>query len=77
MGLFTLMLTNETHLAPLVDVYVARDLGWRWCFFVGAGAMFVFMLQTLFNRTPNVEADVTPPELDDGEGSTSTSKDSP
>ncbi|GLB37958.1 putative major facilitator superfamily protein [Lyophyllum shimeji] len=79
MGLFTLMLTNGAHLAPIVGGYVARSLGWRWCFFVGAilnGAMFVFcfffMPETLFDRDPDVETHITSPsELDDGEGSTS------
>ncbi|KAG6846290.1 hypothetical protein H0H93_014837, partial [Arthromyces matolae] len=57
MGAFTLMLTNGAHLAPIVGGYVARDLGWRWCFYVGAilnGGVFCicifFMPETLFNR---------------------------
>ncbi|KAL0955612.1 hypothetical protein HGRIS_001847 [Hohenbuehelia grisea] len=57
MGVFTLMLTNGAHLAPIVGGYVARDLGWRWCFWVGAilnGVMFFFCLflmpETLFDR---------------------------
>ncbi|KAF8058742.1 MFS general substrate transporter [Lyophyllum atratum] len=83
MGLFTLMLTNGAHLAPIVGGYVARDRGWRWCFFVGAilnGIMFVFcfffMPETLFDRPPHVETDITSPAIDDGEGSTG-SKDIP
>ncbi|KAF8911596.1 major facilitator superfamily domain-containing protein [Gymnopilus junonius] len=57
MGIFTLMLTNGAHLAPIVGGYVARDRGWRWCFWVGAilnGIMFIFafflMPETLFDR---------------------------
>ncbi|KDR75545.1 hypothetical protein GALMADRAFT_486763 [Galerina marginata CBS 339.88] len=63
MGIFTLMLTNGAHLAPIVGGYVARDRGWRWCFWVGAilnGVMFIiallFMPETLFDRP---EADDT------------------
>jgi len=36
MGVFTLMLTNGAHLAPIVGEYVARDLEWRWCIWIGA-----------------------------------------
>ncbi|KAF8886030.1 MFS general substrate transporter [Infundibulicybe gibba] len=57
MGIFTLMSTSGGHFAPIVGGYVARDLGWRWCFWVGAilnGAMFLiclfFMPETLFDR---------------------------
>ncbi|KAF5366026.1 hypothetical protein D9758_006737 [Tetrapyrgos nigripes] len=57
MGVFTLMLTNGAHLAPIVGGYVARDRGWRWCFWTGAilnGAFFVVCLflmpETLFDR---------------------------
>ncbi|KAF9478103.1 MFS general substrate transporter [Pholiota conissans] len=64
MGIFTLMLTNGAHLAPIVGGYVARDRGWRWCFWVGAilnGAMFIFSLlfmpETLFDRPDNDSTD--------------------
>ncbi|KAF7428915.1 hypothetical protein PC9H_008151 [Pleurotus ostreatus] len=57
MGVFTLTMTNGAHLAPIVGGYVARNLGWRWCFWVGAilnAAMFVICLfalpETLFDR---------------------------
>ncbi|KAF4620386.1 hypothetical protein D9613_000961 [Agrocybe pediades] len=63
MGLFTLMLTNGAHLAPIVGGYVARDRGWRWCFWVGAilnGVMvvvvFFFLPETVFDR-PDQSAD--------------------
>ncbi|TFK45023.1 MFS general substrate transporter [Crucibulum laeve] len=64
MGIFTLMLTNGAHLAPIVGGYVARDRGWRWCFWVGAilnGAMFIlcllFMPETLFDRVNDASFD--------------------
>ncbi|KAG6828840.1 hypothetical protein H0H92_006599 [Tricholoma furcatifolium] len=75
MGVFTLMLTNGAHLAPIVGGYVARNLGWRWCFYVGAilnGIMFVICLflmpETLFDR-PQSEVDVKAlaSDSDDGE----------
>ncbi|KAF5366023.1 hypothetical protein D9758_006738 [Tetrapyrgos nigripes] len=57
MGVFTLMMTNGGHLAPIVGGYVARDRGWRWCFWTGAilnGILFVICLflmpETLFDR---------------------------
>ncbi|KJA28812.1 hypothetical protein HYPSUDRAFT_211467 [Hypholoma sublateritium FD-334 SS-4] len=57
MGIFTLMSTNGAHLAPLIGGYVARDRGWRWCFWVGAivnGIIFLVvffcMPETLFDR---------------------------
>ncbi|THV06621.1 MFS general substrate transporter [Dendrothele bispora CBS 962.96] len=57
MGIFTLMSTSGGHLAPIVGGYVARDLGWRWCFWTGAilnGAFFIVCLflmpETLFDR---------------------------
>ncbi|RDB25095.1 hypothetical protein Hypma_007426 [Hypsizygus marmoreus] len=72
MGIFTLMLTNGAHLAPIVGGYVAKDLGWRWCFWVGAilnGAMFFiclfFMPETLFDRPPDIETTKLTTELDD------------
>ncbi|KAG9221335.1 hypothetical protein CCMSSC00406_0009975 [Pleurotus cornucopiae] len=62
MGLFTLSMTNGGHLAPIVGGYVARNLGWRWCFWVGAilnAAMFVICLfalpETLFDRSLAIE----------------------
>ncbi|KAF4598858.1 hypothetical protein EYR38_007269 [Pleurotus pulmonarius] len=61
MGLFTLTMTNGGHLAPIVGGYAARNLGWRWCFWIGAilnAAMFVICLfalpGTLFDRPPAV-----------------------
>ncbi|KAK7472311.1 hypothetical protein VKT23_000431 [Stygiomarasmius scandens] len=61
MGVFTLMLTNGAHLAPIVGGYVARDLEWRWCFWIGAildGGFFVaclFLLpETLFDRPRDI-----------------------
>ncbi|KAG6832086.1 hypothetical protein H0H87_002914 [Tephrocybe sp. NHM501043] len=36
MGIFTLALTSGAHLAPIVGGYVARDFGWRWCFWIGS-----------------------------------------
>ncbi|KAK7472310.1 hypothetical protein VKT23_000430 [Stygiomarasmius scandens] len=57
MGIFTLMLTSGGHLAPIVGGYVARDSGWRWCFWTGAimnGGFFIICLfllpETLFDR---------------------------
>ncbi|KAF5352100.1 hypothetical protein D9758_009385 [Tetrapyrgos nigripes] len=57
MGIFTLMLTNGAHLSPIAGGYVARDRGWRWCFWTGAilnGGFFVVCLflmpETLFDR---------------------------
>ncbi|KAG6873140.1 hypothetical protein C0995_002514 [Termitomyces sp. Mi166 len=81
MGLFTLMYTNGSHLAPIVsgDVenffgnakmmikfggYVARDLGWRWCFYIGA-----ILNETLFDRPESeVEVQTTPSETELDEG---------
>jgi MFS family permease len=75
MGIFTLMLTNGAHLAPIVSSsristnksrlihtayqvggYVARELGWRWCFWVGAILNGVFVERPLplkLNTTPH------------------------
>ncbi|KAJ8509294.1 hypothetical protein ONZ45_g8508 [Pleurotus djamor] len=57
MGFYTLTLANGAHLAPIMGGYVARSLGWRWCFWTGAilnGIMFVICLflmpETLFSR---------------------------
>ncbi|KAJ3559989.1 hypothetical protein NP233_g11125 [Leucocoprinus birnbaumii] len=59
MGLYTLMSTNGAHLAPIIGGYVARNRGWRWCFWTGAmlnGAMLViclfFLPETLYTRPP-------------------------
>ncbi|PFH50454.1 hypothetical protein AMATHDRAFT_60994 [Amanita thiersii Skay4041] len=58
MGIFTLMLTNGAHLAPIVGGYVARDRGWRWCFWVASmlnGITFLLCLvllpETLYDRS--------------------------
>ncbi|KAG5733424.1 Protein HOL1 [Termitomyces sp. T112] len=77
MGLFTLMYTNGSHVAPIVGGYIARDLGWRWCFYVSAilnGAMFMicffFMPETLFDR-PEGQVQTTPgPQSEFYEGET-------
>ncbi|KAF9012642.1 major facilitator superfamily domain-containing protein [Cyathus striatus] len=60
MGLFTLTQTSGAHLAPIVGGYVARSLGWRWCFWVGAilnGSLFLISLfalpETIFDRPEN------------------------
>ncbi|KAF8161396.1 MFS general substrate transporter [Crassisporium funariophilum] len=65
MGIFTLMQTNGAHLAPIIGGYVARDRGWRWCFWVGAilnAVMFIFifflMPETLFHRPAEDVADM-------------------
>ncbi|KAF8998411.1 MFS general substrate transporter, partial [Cyathus striatus] len=57
MGVFTLMLTNGGHISPIVGGYVAKSMGWRWCFWVGAflnGVMFIicmaFLPETMFER---------------------------
>ncbi|KAF9446143.1 MFS general substrate transporter [Macrolepiota fuliginosa MF-IS2] len=79
MGLYTVMLTNGGHLAPIIGGYVARSHGWRWCFWTGAmlnGAMLVicvFLLpETIYTR-PSSSYDealadlVKNDELDDAE----------
>ncbi|KAJ8516938.1 hypothetical protein ONZ45_g5803 [Pleurotus djamor] len=60
MGFYTLALANGAHLAPIAGGYVARSLGWRWCFWTGAilnGFMFIVCLflmpETLFDRPPS------------------------
>ncbi|KAF8058748.1 MFS general substrate transporter [Lyophyllum atratum] len=76
MGIFTLMLTNGAPSHP--SGYVARNLGWRWCFWVGSilnGAIFViclfFMPETLFDRPYDNDTEMKTPEFDDGEESSS------
>ncbi|PFH50474.1 hypothetical protein AMATHDRAFT_3957 [Amanita thiersii Skay4041] len=68
MGVFTLMLTNGAHLAPIIGGYVARDRGWRWCIWVGAilnGIGFLVCLfllpETLFDRSLLVETEPSTP----------------
>ncbi|KJA16133.1 hypothetical protein HYPSUDRAFT_321431 [Hypholoma sublateritium FD-334 SS-4] len=57
MGIFILLSTNGSHLAPIIGGYIARDRSWRWCLWASAminGATFFiilfFMPETLFDR---------------------------
>ncbi|KAF9463619.1 major facilitator superfamily domain-containing protein [Collybia nuda] len=57
MGFFTLTSTAGGKLSPIVGGFVARELGWRWCFWVGAilnGILFFVCLflmpETIFDR---------------------------
>jgi len=34
MGIYTVFLTNGPHLAPIIGGYLAKDLSWRWCFYI-------------------------------------------
>ncbi|XP_006461353.1 hypothetical protein AGABI2DRAFT_118249 [Agaricus bisporus var. bisporus H97] len=65
MGLYTVMLTNGAHLAPIIGGYVARSHGWRWCFWTGAmlnGVFlvicFFFLPETLYTRPPGAYDDM-------------------
>ncbi|KAF2084743.1 MFS general substrate transporter [Saccharata proteae CBS 121410] len=59
MGLFTVMLTNGAHVAPIVGGLLGQYCGWRWTFKFAAildGVMLLiialFMPETLYTRGP-------------------------
>lgn len=59
MGIFTVMMTNGSHLAPIIGGLVGQYLGWRWTFKMAAifdGVMFVVIFfclpETLYVRRP-------------------------
>ncbi|KAF8998412.1 major facilitator superfamily domain-containing protein [Cyathus striatus] len=80
MGLFTLMFTNGGHISPIIGGYVAKSMGWRWCFWVGAflnGVMFiiclVFLPETIFERDNGKKINETNSmECEKGTGNEST-----
>lgn len=57
MGIYTVMVTNGPHIAPIAGGYISQRLGWRWCFWIPgiiqAGLWGVLLLtfpETLFSR---------------------------
>lgn len=59
MGIYTVTMTNGSHLAPIVGGLVGQYLGWRWCFKMAAifdGIMFTVIFfclpETLYVRHP-------------------------
>ncbi|KAF8998410.1 major facilitator superfamily domain-containing protein [Cyathus striatus] len=66
MGVFTLMLTTGAHISPIIGGYVAKSMGWRWCFWVAAflnGVMLIicmaFLPETIFERDNSKEVKET------------------
>ena len=57
MGIYTVMVTNGPHIAPIAGGYIAQRLGWRWSFWIPGimqSGMWVVLLltfpETLFSR---------------------------
>ena len=57
MGIYTVMMTNGPHIAPIAGGYIAQRLGWRWCFWIPAaiqGGLWLIVVftfsETLFSR---------------------------
>ena len=67
LGLFTVMLTNGSHLAPIIGGLVGQYCGWRWTFKFAAIAdatmvitVFFLLPETLYIRKPTIEEDKRP-----------------
>lgn len=70
MGIYTVLMTNGSHLAPIVGGLVGQYLGWRWCFKMAAifdGVMFVVIFfclpETLYVRYPTTISSAAPPQM--------------
>ncbi|KAL9097140.1 MAG: hypothetical protein Q9165_000567 [Trypethelium subeluteriae] len=68
LGTFTVMLTNGSHLAPIVGGLIGQYCGWRWTFKVAAicdavmvVVVFFCLPETLFSRKNIVENAERPP----------------
>ncbi|KAL9616446.1 MAG: hypothetical protein Q9160_008698 [Pyrenula sp. 1 TL-2023] len=48
MGFFVVFVTNGAHLAGLVGGFAAKDIGWRWCFWIPAIILGITWLVILF-----------------------------
>ena len=62
MGIFTLFLTTGAHLAPLVGGYIAKDLGWKYCFsipgYIQLATLAINLIslpETLYSRNEQLE----------------------
>jgi len=51
MGCFTVMMTNGSHLAPIIGGLIGQFLGWRWIFNFAA-ILNAVMLVTIFFGMP-------------------------
>ncbi|KAK0936944.1 hypothetical protein LTR29_011529 [Friedmanniomyces endolithicus] len=70
MGVYVVLMTNGSHLAPIVGGLVGQYLGWRWCFKMAAifdAVMFVVIFfclpETLYVRYPTTAPPVESPRL--------------
>lgn len=54
MGIFALFLNNGPHIAPLFGGFVTRSLGWRYCFAIPVGYLFLWELKCFANVTDRV-----------------------
>lgn len=48
MGFFVVFVTNGAHLAGVVGGFAAKDIGWRWCFWIPAIILGITWLVLLF-----------------------------
>ena len=70
MGVYTVTMTNGSHLAPIVGGLTGQFLGWRWCFKMAAifdGIMFMVIFfclpETLYFRQPTAAALPQKPQM--------------
>ncbi|KAF2092501.1 MFS general substrate transporter [Rhizodiscina lignyota] len=48
MGIYVIFTTNGAHIAVLVGGFVAKDVGWRWCYWVPCIALGITWVLNLF-----------------------------